>query len=280
MSIAVSCDDYAWPVLSHRTVLTIIAELGFTGVDIGLFHEATHVKLSTVRSAPERRAEEVRADVAAAGLAVADVFLTSSGEIERLTPTSRHADDVDVLRGIFDATVRFALGVGAPGITLLPGVVADGQSVSAAIGLAAEGLAPLVEMGAQAGLGVSIEPHVGSCVENPEATADLLDRCPGLTVTLDPSHFEYAGFPVSTMLPLLPRTRHVQIRPGGPGVMQCRVPDDQVDLPALIDGLRAIDYSGWIASEYVWMDKWGCDRVDNTAESARLGARIRELLAS
>jgi len=279
MPIRLSCNDYAWPSLRHQTVLAVIDDLGYEGVDIGVFAEATHVTVSSVLGGPEQRAEQVRIDVEAAGLDVADVFLTSSMQLERLTPTSRHGNDEAELRTIFQATVEFAAALGAPGITLLPGVVADGQSVAEAIGLAAAGLAPLVAMGAESGLGVSVEPHVGSCIESPEAAGRLLERCDGLTVTLDPSHFMYAGWTLPAMMPLPPNTRHVQIRPGGHGVMQCKVPDSEMDLKALIGGLVQCDYDGWLASEYVWMEKWRCDEVDNTAESARLGVLLRSLLS-
>lgn len=278
MSLNLSCNDYAWPALGHRTVLAVIRDLGFAGVDIGLFAEATHVTLSSVLEAPEQRAEQLRSDVDDAGLRIADVFLTSSLEIDRLTPTSRISDDVEQLRNIFRATVDFASAVGAPGVTLLPGVIAAGQTEDEAIALAAEGLAPLVEIGAGRNLGVSIEPHVGSCVETPEATAQLLERCPGLTVTLDPSHFAFLGCSTERMTMLAADTRHVQVRPARTGVMQCKVPDNQVDLPLLVQSLRDAGYAGWYASEFVWMDKWGCDEVDNTAESKRLRELLNDLL--
>ncbi len=276
MTVRLSCNDYAWPVLGHRAALAVIRDLGFEGVDIGLFADATHVKLSSVLEAPDRRAAELAVAVDQAGLRVADVFLTSSMEIDRLTPTSRADDDVEQLRSIFGSTVAFAAELKAPGITLLPGVVADGQSVAQAISLAAEGLAPLVEMGAERGLGVSIEPHVGSCVETPEATIELLERCPGLSITLDPSHFIYGGCSTERMTPLAEHSRHVQVRPAGPGVMQAKVRDNQIDLGMLVAALRAVGYDGWIASEFVWMQKWACDEVDNTGESSLL----REVLSS
>lgn len=278
MSVRLSCNDYAWPGLGHRTTLAVIRDLGFAGVDIGLFAETTHVTLSSVLAGPEARAEALRSDVEELGLQVADVFLTSSLEIDRLTPTSRTADDVDRLRDIFRATAEFADAVGAPGVTLLPGVVADGVSLRQAIALAAEGLAPLVDIGGERGLGVSVEPHVGSCIETPEATAELLALTPGLAVTLDPSHFAYLGCSVERMTELVPRTRHVQIRPARTGVMQCKVPDNEIDLTLLMESLRDAGYKGWIASEFVWMEKWACDEVDNTAESKRLGELLTTLL--
>jgi sugar phosphate isomerase/epimerase len=279
MTVRLSCNDYAWPLLSHGTVLSIISDLGFDGVDIGVFAEATHVKLSTVRADALARAEVVGAAVRAAGLCVADVFLTSSMELDRVTPTSRHPGDVDELTEIFAATLDFAEALGAPGVTLLPGVVAAGQAADEAIDSAAEGLAPLVRMGAARELAVSVEPHFGSCIETPEATVQLLDRCPGLSITLDPSHYAYVGCTAEQMTAVAPRTRHVQIRPAGPGIMQCKVPDNQVDLGRLFSALRDNGYSGWIASEFVWMEKWRCDEVDNTSESKRLHALLTEILA-
>lgn len=278
MTVRLSCNDYAWPVLGHPTVLAVIRDLGFEGVDIGLFAEATHVTLSSVMSGPERRAGEVAALVHDAGLVVADVFLTSSMEIDRLTPTSRRDDDVDELRAIFRATVDFAAALGAPGVTLLPGVVADAQPVDEAITMAAEGLAPLVDIGADRGLAVSVEPHIGSCIESPEATAQLLERCPGLMVTLDPSHFAYGGHDVEAMAQLVGRTRHVQVRPAGTGVMQAKVRDNEIDLAGLFQALHRGGYAGWVASEFVWMEKWRCDEVDNTGEAARLRDVMRQLM--
>lgn len=277
--IRLSCADYAWPTLRHPTVLGVISDLGFAGVDIGVFGDATHVTVPSVRADPLGRAAIVKADAAAAGLEIADVFLTSSLELARVTPTSREGDDQAELQSIFEAMVAFAVALDAPGITLLPGIVADGQSVTDAIGWSAAGLAPLVAMGAEAGLGVSVEPHFGSCIESPDATAELLDRCDGLTITLDPSHFAFQAWPVPTMLQLLPRTRHVQIRPAADGVMQAKVADNGFDLPLLVSGLVSQGYQGWIASEYVWMSKWRCDEVDNTGESGRLRLVLEELLS-
>jgi sugar phosphate isomerase/epimerase len=278
--IRLSCADYGWPSVRLPTALAVISDLGFNGVDIGVFGDVTHVTVRSVTDDPAARAATVAADARGVGLDVADVFLTASLDLARVTPTSRYGDDQEELRRIFRAMVEFALALDAPGVTLLPGVVARGQSVSEAIRLAAEGLAPLVAMGAEAGRSVSIEPHVGSCIESPGATGDLLARCDGLTVTLDASHFAYQGWPVETMLDLLPRTRHVQIRPAGTGVMQAKVRDNGLDLGLLVRSLVASGYSSWIASEYVWMEKWVCDEVDNTGESGLLRELLVDLLGA
>ena len=133
--------------------------------------------------------------------------------------------------------------------------------------MSAERLSALASLAIKAGLATSVEPHVGSVIEDPTSTLKLRELCPALTVTLDLSHFGFLGFSVESMLPLISRTRHVQIRPAGPGIMQTRVCDDRVDLDLLIRELLKSKSSGWIASEFVWMEKWGYHRVDNKAES-------------
>ena len=65
----------------------------------------------------------------------------------------------------------------------------------------------------------------------------------------------------------------MQIRPGADGVMQAKVRDNGFDLALLVRSLLEQGYDGWIASEYVWMEKWRCDEVDNTGESGHGCAR-------
>ena len=48
MTIRLSCADYGWPSVSHRTALAIVGDLGFAGVDIGVFGDATHVTVPSV----------------------------------------------------------------------------------------------------------------------------------------------------------------------------------------------------------------------------------------
>ncbi len=42
------------------------------------------------------------------------------------------------------------------------------------------------------------------------------------------------------------------------------------DFPRMAKALRRLKYTGWICLEYVWMDKWDCNRVDNLSETVLL----------
>lgn len=272
-----SCADYTWPALSHPVVAAIIADLGFTGIDIGVFADDTHVKLSTVLSDATAAADNVMASIASSGLEVADVFLISGRTVEDLTPN--HPDPAIRQESLqhFEATLRFALRLGAPGVTILPGVVFPDETVEQAIERAATQLRPRVERAHDVGLELSVEGHSGSCVDTPQRFATLLALTPGLKATLDPSHYAYAGYQAPDLDVLVANSRHVQVRPSGPDLMQGRLVDNSFDLRYLVGALRAAHYGGWLATEFVWMEKWACDRVDNTSETARLRHYLQEL---
>ncbi len=280
--IRYSCADYSWPSLSQPVVFDVIADLGFQGVDIAIFGTMTSVTVPEIVADARARAQGILAATESRGLVVADVFLTAHHlDLTRLSPTSRHPGDVAELASIYRATVEFASAVGAPGITLLPGVIEEGVSRELAFERSAESLSSLVSLAGERGLGVSVEPHLGSLIPTAADVLELIERTPGLTVTLDPAHLVYDGATTAEgVLRLVPVTRHLQARFGGPGVMQGRLEDNVIDYAAVIRGLVDGGYSGWLASEFVWMSKWECDRVDNTAESARMLDYLRSIVAS
>jgi sugar phosphate isomerase/epimerase len=257
--------------------MSVIADLGFTGIDIGVFADDTHTKLSSVVQGPTTEAARLAPLLALAGLDVADVFLIPARTVEELAPN--HPDQAvrDESRALYAKTLEFARALGAPGVTVLPGARFAGDTVDGAIERAAEELSRRVELADAAGLRLSVEGHSGSCVDRPEYFENLLERTPGLQATLDPSHYAYAGFSAPDLSPLVQRTGHVQIRPCAEGVMQGRLVDNTFDLSYLIHALKAAAYKGWVATEFVWMEKWSCDRVDNTSETARLKQHLIEL---
>ena len=69
---------------------------------------------------------------------------------------------------------------------------------------------------------------------------------------------------------LAPRTRHVQFRPGSSDKVQVRLKHNEIDFEPILDSLHEASYRGWMATEYVWMERWGCDQVDVTDESRQL----------
>lgn len=265
-----SCADYTWPSLSQATVLTVISDLGFSGVDVGIFADSTHTTVASVMEDAHETARRLGQLADDAGLRVADLFLTPSLDLTKLTPSSPNPVDQANSEEVLERVLRVATTLGVSGVTILPGVVHSGDTYDAAIERSAAALRRRVALAAERDLALSVEPHFGSCIDTPRRTRQLLDLVPGLTLTLDPGHFVFGGATMLEVAELAGYTRHVQVRPGGPGVMQCRVGEGTVDVEFLVKSLEASGYDGWLASEFVWMEKWGCDRVDNTAEAAAL----------
>ena len=58
---------------------------------------------------------------------------------------------------------------------------------------------------ANVGVVMSVEAHLGSIIPTPQAARRLLDLVPGLTLTLDYTHFTYQGIPDAEVEPLMER---------------------------------------------------------------------------
>src|SRR5262245_25709671 len=118
--IRMSAADYSWPVLSHATVMSVVADLGFDGIDLGLFGDTSHVTVTEVVQDPAGTAERVARLARSRGLEVADVFLIADAvDGARLSPTSGPDDQVR-LRRIYPVVAEFAAGCGANGLTVIP----------------------------------------------------------------------------------------------------------------------------------------------------------------
>jgi sugar phosphate isomerase/epimerase len=265
-----SCSDYTWPLLSHTAALDLIRALGCEAVDLGFMTGRSHVRPEQVHGAVALHAGQVRERVESRGLRVADVFAIPYTDFETMSANNPDPDQQKRSLEFFTDAVEFAVLVGAPGVTTLPGVLFDGDSFEAALDRSADGLARRVEMAAARGLSTSVEPHTGSLIDTPDKTRQLLDRVPGLGITLDYAHYVYGGIAQHQIDPLLPHARHLQIRPGRPGVLQAPVAEDAIDWAPVVAQLDRLGYDGYLALEYTWQEWLGCNRVDTVAESALL----------
>lgn len=268
--VTLSGADYTWPLLPHAAALDLIRALDLRAVDLGFMGNRSHVRPERTRGAVAVEAGAVRERVAARGLRVADVFAIPWTDFETMSVNNPDPAQQERSRQFFADAVEFARLVGSPGLTTLPGVLFAGDSFDGALHRAAEGLSRRVETARAAGLAVSVEPHTGSLIDTPEKTARLLDKVPGLRITLDYAHYIHGGTAQSEIDPLLPHARHLQIRPARPGRLQVPVAEDAIDWNAVIAQLARLDYSGYLALEYTWQDWQDCNRIDTVAESALL----------
>jgi sugar phosphate isomerase/epimerase len=269
-----SCTDSSFPKLSHETALAVIRDLGLSAVDVCVFHdENSHTLPDGVRVDPAAAAAVVRERTERAGLAVADVFLILGFDelaINHPDPAVR-AESL----AYFEATVAFARALGAPGVSILPGMDFDGVPHETSLRLAADELRRRARIAGEAGLRLSYEPHYQSIVETPERTLRLRELAPEASLALDHSHFAYQGFAQDELDALVPHAGHVHLRPAAEGAMQLRAGEGAIDFVRLARTLAQAGYDGWLTIEFQWEAWLDCRRVDCVSETAELRDLLR-----
>lgn len=271
-----SCCDCAFPRLSHECALSVVADLGFAAVDVCALAGYEHTPPHSVVADPRAAADAVLRRLEWAELAVSDVFAILSDPFEALAVNHPDAEVRRESLRQFEQVVAFARRLDAPGITVLPGMPFEGVEDDRGLELAAAELRRRAEIAGAADLALSFEPHIGSIVPTPARTLELLAAADGVTVTLDLSHFTFQGIPQADAEALIPRTRHVHLRPAAPGDMQARAREGTIDFERLLERLADAGYRGYLAIEYIWEEWMGCNDVDCVSETAELRDRINE----
>ena len=279
MKLKLSCTDFSFPLLDHDRALAAIALLGLRGVDIGLFEGHGHLKPSRELLRLARNGASLKRKLAANGLKAADIFLQLHASFVEFAINHPEAERREFARDQFRRTVDYALAAGSSHVTVLPGVTCDGESRAASVSRSADELAWRVGLAQTAGLQLAVEPHVGSLTDTPERTLTLVQRVPGLGLTLDYAHFTRAGISDARIEPLTQFATHLHARTARRGRLQCPGKENTIDFAGALAALRAHKFNGWIALEYVWIDWEHCNEVDIISESIQL-KKLLEMAAA
>ncbi|MBN1671959.1 MAG: sugar phosphate isomerase/epimerase [Kiritimatiellae bacterium] len=276
MKLKFACADFTFPLLPHDRVLDLIAMLDFEGVDIGLFQNRSHLQPSTEFRNLRRHARALRRKLRDRGLTAADVFLQMDPDFVPYAANHPDARPRRKARDGFLKTLEYACECGSPHVSGLPGVYFQGEPKAVSFERCCRELAWRCEQARQAGVIFSIEAHVGSIVPNPRAALRLVQNTPGLTLTLDYTHFTRRGLPDKAIEPLIPHASHFHARGARRGRLQTSVQRNTINYPRILKTLRATGYRGYVGIEYVWMDWEHCNEVDNLSESILLRDAIRD----
>ena len=98
-------------------------------------------------------------------------------------------------RDWFLKTLGYAAAYGAKHVTAFPGAFFAVEKPADSWWRSCEELAWRVEQAKQHRIVFSVEAHVGSLVPNPKTALRLVRSVPGLTLTLDFTHFTRVGLP-------------------------------------------------------------------------------------
>lgn len=267
MNLKLACADFAFPLLTHGQSLDVIAMLGFEAVDIGLFQGRSHLQPSGEFNNLRAAAKQLLNKLDARGLKCADVFLQMDSDLAAYAINHPESSRRQKARDWFERTLEYAIECGSGHVTALPGVTFEGVDPNDSFKLACKELAWRVQRAEQANLVFGVEAHVGSIVPTPADAASLVQGVPGLTLTLDYTHFAYAGLPDDEAEPLLVHASHFHARGAREGRLQASFKDNIIDYERIFRVMNEIEYPGYVGIEYVWTDWQHCNECDNISET-------------
>jgi sugar phosphate isomerase/epimerase len=270
----------SFPLLPQKVSIDLISELGLEGYDLILRGgKSLGVQLDDVRSDIPGWAGRFGERVRGSGLEFADIFCVPGNSLEPMAinhPDPRQREDAWAL---FDDMLELAARIGAPGLTMLPGVDWPGEDHEESLARAAHELQQRAEAARARSTRFSVEPHIGSVCPAPSDVARLCELAPDLELALNYTHYTVQGFSDAEIEPLLARARHYKARGSRKGRMQAPLKENSIDFERVIDAMNESDYDGYITLDYVWVDSDGLNDIDVVSEMVLLRDRLRAKIA-
>jgi len=256
------------PAYSLQEAAGISKVLGIGALDVGYFYGPALDK-ARLLAEPERVADEVRK----LGIEIPCLYHLFGGTLAERNLADSHHLDANIAD--FRQAMRFCKRAGIGVVFVLPGVVNPRQGRKEALARSAESLKRLVGVAAGAGITLTIEPHVHSYLESPTLTLELLDKVPGLKLTLDYAHFVCLGYRQEEIDVLAPHAGHVHLRQTKTGELQTKLAKGTINLPAELATLKAAGFAGTVALEYTHQDYMDSLYDDILTETIRLRDLVR-----
>ena len=262
-----ACADFTFPLLSHDESLRLISMLGFKGVDIGLFENRSHLWPSSELKNVGRSARRLQNKLDGLGLKAADIFLQIGVDFEAYAVNHPQAARRRKTRDLYLKTLEYTAAFGGKHVTVLPGAHFAGEAPRDSLSRSVDELGWRVEQAKEHGIVLGVEAHIGSLVPRPKAAEKLMQRVPGLTLTLDYTHFTRIGMADKEVEPLVQYASHFHVRGGRKGRLQESFARNTVDYKRVFKVMQKTGYKGWIGIEYVWIDWENCNECDNLSET-------------
>ena len=219
----VACSTLCFGKYSLTDALRIIGDLRFSKVDLAIHEEGHHLKPSQVAADVQHTAQMLKT-ICPLGLAAYHVRIRAE----------EHEDRIRQLR----AVCRLAR------LTAVPVICVPAPPAAEDPDRAVQQLTELVKLADAEGVILTIETHMGTLAETPEGAISLCDHAPGLSLTLDPSHFLVGPARGRSFDAVYPYVRHVRLRDtgAGPNEFQVRVGQGQVDYGRIVNLLERQHY--------------------------------------
>lgn len=277
LELKLSVPNFAFPALTWEQSLQVVRVLGVRAIDVGVFATGSNLTPRDLIDHPSSTARRITAELMRYELQVADVFGIPGRTFEEHALNHFNIGERKIATEFFWRLLEFAARCNTRHLTLLPGVRFQNQDSQESSKRAAEELVWRREAASRLGIVLAVEPHVGSIIETPETATQLVDRVPGLTLTLDYSHFAVQGIPYEEIEPLFGLASHFHLRAACQGKLQASFKENTVDFARIIAGVQKMRYDGYLALEYLWTEWMGCNEIDNISEISQLLKLLQSL---
>ncbi|MCW3094701.1 MAG: hypothetical protein JWL77_319, partial [Chthonomonadaceae bacterium] len=197
----------------------------------------------------------------------ADIFLQTAPDFTVYPVNHPDAARRRKARDWFLRALEYANACGCRHVTTLPGVHIAGEAFETSFARCVDELNWRVEQARLHEVVFGVEAHVGSLVPTPPQAEALVEAVPGLTLTLDYTHFTRAGLPDSAVEPLLRYASHFHVRGAREGRLQTGFAANTIDYARVEAAMEEAGYTGWTGIEYVWIDWEHCNECDNLSET-------------
>lgn len=258
-----SLTSWSLPQCTLQECAAIAHALHIPSLDVGYFYRSA-LDRRRVLDQPEEYAHEVTASIGAP----ACLYHLFGETLEDRNLASHRAARENAAD--FAKVLRFASAAEIPAVMVLPGVVNPGQSREEALEISSRSLSQLQRMAASAKVTLTIEAHVHSCLESPSLVLELMERVPGLRLTLDYAHFHCLGYRQEEIDPLAPYAAHIHLRQARMGALQTRLEQGTLNFRAILGTLRQLNYSGRLALECVHQEYMNTMFEDVLSETIKL----------
>ncbi len=215
-----------------------------------------------------KSAKTLRDKLSDRGLKPADVFLQLDPDFVPYAINHPETNRRQHARDTFVRALDYASALGSPHLTTLPGVYFESdESAANSWRRSQDELAWRVEQAKLHGIAFSVEAHVGSLAPNPGEAERMVRGVPGLSLTLDYTHFTRLGLPDAEIEPLVRYASHFHVRGARKDRLQASFKDNVIDYTRVLAAMRASGYDGYLGIEYVWIDWEHCNESDNLSET-------------
>jgi sugar phosphate isomerase/epimerase len=270
-----ACADNTFRLVQPwESAVELIRLLELPAVDVCLMGNRSHIRPEDVRDDIPGCAERIARGLGRSGLACSDLFCIPWTDFERFAPNHPDAEERERSRALFADMLELAARVESPGLTMLPGIDWPGETHAESFARSVAELGWRAEQALARGVRFSIEPHLGSIVQDPAEAKRLCEEAAGVELTLDYSHFVYQGYPEAAIEPLVEHARHFHARGAAERRLQTALKENAIDFERLVEVAREKGYDGDIGLEYLWIDWEGLNTCDTVSETILLRDRL------